>query len=148
MNQFVSGIRVSHGDSPCHVTAIGHSYGSTVVGEAALSGRLQVDDVMTAGSPGTHADNARELMADPRRGWAGSADDDPVSNATGNQYSTWARENLGPLGDGLVAAYDEGHAPSPHHEDFGAIASASTRTATVTTGISAARAWTTRRRSL
>lgn len=127
LNQFVEGLRATHGDGSYHVTAIGHSYGSTVVGEAALTGRLQVDDIITAGSPGTHADHARELMADPRHVWAGSAPDDPVSNAVGNRYSagllTSARNPLNPLGGLAVAgvwAYDQAHGPSPHYPEFGA----------------------------
>jgi len=57
LNQFVEGLRATHGDGSYHVTAIGHSYGSTVVGEAALTGRLQVDDIVNAGSLGPHADH-------------------------------------------------------------------------------------------
>ena len=127
LNQFVEGLRATHGDGSYHVTAIGHSYGSTVVGEAALTGRLQVDDIITAGSPGTHADHASELMADPRHVWAGSAPDDPVSNAVGNPYSAGLLASAGhpnnPLGGLVVAgvwAYDQAHGPSPHYPGFGA----------------------------
>ncbi|WP_120673860.1 alpha/beta hydrolase [Micromonospora musae] len=122
---FVDGLHATHLDGSTHLTVVGHSYGSTVVGEAALSGNLRADDLITAGSPGTHADHADQLMADPRHVWAGSATDDPVSNPTGNPYSVGALAGahgtaLGGLTEALVAAYDDGHGPSPHTDQFGA----------------------------
>ncbi len=114
---FVDGLHATHADTPSHVTAVGHSYGSTVVGEAALSGRLRVDDVVTAGSPGTHADNATQLMPDARHVWAGSAADDPVSETS--NVTKWT--TLVPLAGPWVSyGYDEGHDVSPHRPEFGA----------------------------
>ncbi|MFD9865865.1 alpha/beta hydrolase [Streptomyces niveus] len=57
-----------------HTTAIGHSYGSTVVGVAAQSGSWQdskaVDDFVFAGSPGVQADRALDLGVGADHVWA------------------------------------------------------------------------------
>jgi hypothetical protein len=127
LTPFVDGLRSSHDGGAYHVTAVGHSYGSTVVGEAALGGGFHVDDIVTAGSPGMHTDHARNLNIGPEHVWAGSAEDDPVSNPGGHAHwvQTGANVLFGPLG-GLVAgpvfvdAEDDGHGPSPHYSDFGA----------------------------
>lgn len=57
----VDGLRASRPDNPAHMTAIGHSYGSTTTSYAATDHDLAVDDVALIGSPGA--------------GPAGSADD-------------------------------------------------------------------------
>ncbi|MFC8615989.1 alpha/beta hydrolase [Micromonospora purpureochromogenes] len=123
--RFVDGLHATHADGQYHVTAVGHSYGSTVVGEAALIGQFRVDDIVTAGSPGTHAQHADQLIADPRHVWAGSANDDPVSEPVNNPYSQAANAGsrgtlLGGAVDAGLAAYDHGHGPSPHYDGFGA----------------------------
>ncbi|MFF8956308.1 alpha/beta hydrolase [Streptomyces sp. NPDC014894] len=52
-NQFLNGLDASRAvDTPSHTTAIGHSYGSTLIGSAARQGDLNTDDVIFAGSPG------------------------------------------------------------------------------------------------
>jgi hypothetical protein len=109
-------LRATH-DGDLHLTAMGHSYGSTVVAEAALTGRLPVDDIVTAGSPGMHTDNASHLMRDPHHVWAGSASNDPVSQTS--NVAKWT--NLIPFAGPLISeAYDDGHGPSPHYDGFGA----------------------------
>jgi hypothetical protein len=77
---FVDGLRVSHSTTPdeYHVTVVGHSYGSTVVAEAAMGSRLPVDDIVVLGSPGLHSDHASELKLDPRHVWVGRADSDEI----------------------------------------------------------------------
>jgi hypothetical protein len=69
------------------VTAIGHSYGSTVVGLAAAQG-LAVDDVVLVGSPGAGVASAGDLS--PGRGhvWVGATEHDPVVAATGGRWFT------------------------------------------------------------
>lgn len=67
------------------ITAIGHSYGSTVVAEAGKIGDgrqagFAVNDIVVAGSPGMHADHASELNLDSRHVWVGQADDDSVAD--------------------------------------------------------------------
>lgn len=46
------GLRASRGDDPAHLTAIGHSYGSTTTSYAAGSFDLDAEDVVLIGSPG------------------------------------------------------------------------------------------------
>lgn len=48
----VDGLRASRADDPAHMTAIGHSYGSTTTSYAATDHDLAVDDVALIGSPG------------------------------------------------------------------------------------------------
>ena len=57
----------AHEGDPGHLIAMGHSYGSTVVAEAAATDRLKVDDIAVVGSPGTTAGSAVVNMTDPRR---------------------------------------------------------------------------------
>lgn len=66
-----------------HNTAVGHSYGSTVVGVAAQSGSWQdskaVDDFVFAGSPGVQANRAADLGVGADHVWAmGGPWDDQV----------------------------------------------------------------------
>ena len=63
---------------PPHLTAVGHSYGSTTVGVALRDHRTGVDDVVLLGSPGPGVDRAAELGLPPGRVWVGSASRDPV----------------------------------------------------------------------
>ena len=67
LDSFLDGLRVSHTGGPDRLTVIGHSYGSTVVGEAASAGDgLAVDDIIVAGSPGMRVDGVADLQIDPR----------------------------------------------------------------------------------
>jgi Alpha/beta hydrolase len=85
LSPFVDGLRVTHAPTPeaYHVTAVGYSYGSTVVAEAALGGQLRADDIVVVGSPGLHSDHASELHLDPRHVWVGRADNDEIGFAPG-----------------------------------------------------------------
>ena len=53
---------------PAHLTAIGHSYGSTTTGHAAHDHGIPVDDLVFVGSPGVGGDtnNAGDTGVDPR----------------------------------------------------------------------------------
>lgn len=85
LDSFVDALRVSHVPGPSHVTVVGHSYGSAVVGEAASAGDgLAVQDIVTAGSPGMRVEDAGDLQLDPRHVWAGAAADDPIVFFTGS----------------------------------------------------------------
>jgi pimeloyl-ACP methyl ester carboxylesterase len=101
LDRYVDGLRATHEPGASHVTVMGHSYGSTVVAEAALAGDgLAADDIVTAGSPGMHTDRAEDLQIDPRHVWAGSAEGDPVSGFGGSIWGV--------------------HDNEPSDEDFGA----------------------------
>lgn len=75
-SQFIDGLRASDAGATAHLTAIGHSYGSTTVGHALQDG-LPVDDAILLGSPGVPEHTAAALTdADV---WVGAKDHDPVS---------------------------------------------------------------------
>lgn len=75
-SDFIDGLRASDEGERAHLTAIGHSYGSTTVGHALQDG-LPVDDAILIGSPGVPEYTAAELTdADV---WVGAKDNDPVS---------------------------------------------------------------------
>ncbi|MGW0548993.1 alpha/beta hydrolase [Streptomyces altiplanensis] len=78
---FTRGLRESHQGEPTHMTVLGHSYGSTMVGAAASGGDgLGADDVVVVGSPGMTVDHASDLNMDAGHVWAGYAEDDPVTD--------------------------------------------------------------------
>ncbi|MER6104185.1 alpha/beta hydrolase [Streptomyces sp. NPDC001832] len=78
-NQFMDGLDASHtGDSDPHRTAIGHSYGTTLIGSAARQGDLNADDVILAGSPGVQVPKAEPLDVPTGHVWNQEADGDPV----------------------------------------------------------------------
>ncbi|MFF8789990.1 alpha/beta hydrolase [Streptomyces sp. NPDC015125] len=85
LHQFLEGNRTAHqystGDAG-HTTAIGHSYGSTLIGDAAKTAMqnqttIPAGDVLVAGSPGMQAARATDLGIDPKHMWAmgGGLDD-------------------------------------------------------------------------
>lgn len=49
----VNGLPVTHQGAPTHMTVVGHSYGSTVVADAAAGFGMRANDVVLVGSPGT-----------------------------------------------------------------------------------------------
>ncbi|MGW4033403.1 alpha/beta hydrolase [Streptomyces sp. NPDC004838] len=78
-NRFLDGLETSRTvDTPSHTTAIGHSYGSTLIGSAARQGELNADDVIFAGSPGVQVGSAEELDVPKGRVWNQEAPKDPV----------------------------------------------------------------------
>ncbi|TQF04681.1 hypothetical protein E6W39_23725 [Kitasatospora acidiphila] len=80
-DQFLNGLRATHEGAPAHLTALGHSYGSTTVGLAAQQpGGTGADDIILVGSPGTGADKASQLNVDPSHVWVGAAQNDPVTH--------------------------------------------------------------------
>ncbi|WP_067695909.1 alpha/beta hydrolase [Nocardia jejuensis] len=59
LDRFQEGLRVTHEGDPSRNTVLGHSYGTTVVGDAAGHGRtLNADAVVLVASPGTTLDHA------------------------------------------------------------------------------------------
>lgn len=108
LDRFVNGVRAAQGEVHRHVTAIGHSYGSTVVGEAARTGNgLNVDDILVAGSPGMRVARATGLHMTPGRVWAQHAPGDPVPTLGRYGHGGWAN-----------APWPRVYVPSD--EDFGA----------------------------
>ncbi|GAA0488023.1 alpha/beta hydrolase [Streptomyces sp. NPDC046215] len=82
LREFLDGNKAAHQSATgnaAHTTLIGHSYGSTVIGDGAKSGHwpegpLAADDVIAAGSPGMQAHRAADLGIKPDHMWAQKAD--------------------------------------------------------------------------
>ncbi|MFF5976601.1 alpha/beta hydrolase [Streptomyces sp. NPDC012769] len=78
-NRFMDGLDASRAvDSDPHRTAIGHSYGTTLIGSAARQGDLNADDVILAGSPGVQVPKAEQLDVPKGHVWNQEAKGDPV----------------------------------------------------------------------
>lgn len=90
LDRFQSGLRVTHDGAPSYNTVLGHSYGTTVVGDAAAHGRtLDADAVVLVASPGATVDHASELHLTgvpqdqvAERIFATKAENDPVPLAS------------------------------------------------------------------
>ncbi|KAF2779141.1 alpha/beta hydrolase [Streptomyces sp. OM5714] len=94
---FMDGLDASRSvDSPSHTTVIAHSYGTTLVGAAAETGRLNADEVILAGSPGVKVSNARDMDVPEGHVWNQEADGDVVPD-----IGRW-----GHGGDGFVIPSD------------------------------------------
>ncbi|MEV7684088.1 alpha/beta hydrolase [Streptomyces sp. NPDC088341] len=148
-NEFMSGVSATNRNEDPHVTAIGHSYGSLTVGQAAQreGGIPGADDIVLLGSPGTGAASADELGVGRRHVFVGAAENDPVTAmpakieargmATGAVSGAVVGAAVGgPLGaaagglGGAAAAFFAQDAQAddreiwfgtdPAHEDFGA----------------------------
>ncbi|PVE08606.1 alpha/beta hydrolase [Streptomyces scopuliridis] len=80
-NEFMSGISATNENDDPHVTAVGHSYGSLTVGQAAQrpGGVPGADDIILLGSPGTGARSADELGVGREHVFVGAAENDPVT---------------------------------------------------------------------
>ncbi|MDX3385693.1 alpha/beta hydrolase [Streptomyces niveiscabiei] len=80
-NKFMSGISATNENSDPHITAIGHSYGSLTVGQAAQQhgGIPGADDIILVGSPGTGAHHATDLNVEKGHVFVGAAENDPVT---------------------------------------------------------------------
>lgn len=76
----LAGLKASHTAATGaggHITAIGHSYGSYILGKALTDG-APADDVVFVGSPGVGVNHAKDLGIDPAHVWDGEAGDDPI----------------------------------------------------------------------
>ncbi|WP_405422220.1 alpha/beta hydrolase [Streptomyces erythrochromogenes] len=128
LRQFLDGTDAAHrsttGDSS-HTTLMGHSYGSTLIGDTAKyrseyadswADPMPVDDVVVAGSPGMQADHAADLGFKPKHVWAmeGGGDDNFVTG--GGRFAG--------LGDNWTIPTDESfgankmRSDSPGHGNF------------------------------
>lgn len=82
LHEFLEGNRSAHQyatGSHGHTTLMGHSYGSTLIGDTAKTALwngtpMAADDVMVAGSPGMQAAHAADLGIDPKHMWAMGGD--------------------------------------------------------------------------
>ncbi|HEY8987124.1 MAG TPA: alpha/beta hydrolase [Streptomyces sp.] len=75
LEDFLQGTQTAQGGpNASHTTVIGHSYGSTVVGETAKHHHIPVDDIISLGSPGMQVGHARDLGVGADHVWAEGAD--------------------------------------------------------------------------
>ncbi|MEE6178826.1 putative alpha/beta hydrolase [Mycobacterium sp. 050134] len=106
----VNALPVTHLGAPSHVTVVGHSYGSTVVSDAAAGFGMHANDVVLVGSPGTDlAHSAADFhLAPGGHLYVGAASGDSV---------TWSPNGYGPgaVGPRLVGLGDD-----PSVDGFGA----------------------------
>lgn len=78
-NSFMDGLNTANTtDSGGHHTAVGHSYGTTLIGSAARQGDLNANDVIFAGSPGVQVGSAGEMDVPKGRVWNEEAKGDLV----------------------------------------------------------------------
>ncbi|MGW2053869.1 alpha/beta hydrolase [Streptomyces sp. NPDC001840] len=108
-NSFMDGLDTANTTaSGGHHTAVGHSYGTTLIGSAARQGELNADDVVFAGSPGVQVGSAEEMDVPRGHVWNEEAEGDPVPDIGrwGHGGSQWR------LGGGVFLI--------PSDEPFGA----------------------------
>ncbi len=100
----VNAMAVTHRGSPTHMTVVGHSYGSTVVSDAATYG-MRANDVVLVGSPGTdRAHSAADLHLMPGGHlYVGAASGDVVTWSPGQVRPGLLWPSVGGLGDDPAA---------------------------------------------
>ncbi|QSB04416.1 alpha/beta hydrolase [Natronoglycomyces albus] len=97
--RFMDGIDASHQNSDgARTTLLGHSYGSTVIGETAVNSDLNVDQIINVGSPGTRADHADDLGIGAENVWSTRSPADIIK---------------------IPADWDRVHGPDPVSDEFG-----------------------------
>lgn len=96
----VNALAVTHQGEPTHMTVVGHSYGSTVVSDAATYG-MRTNDVVLLGSPGTdRAHSAADFRLPPGGHlYVGAASGDAVTWAPAHLRTGPLALSLGGLGD-------------------------------------------------
>ncbi|MFI1098585.1 alpha/beta hydrolase [Streptomyces sp. NPDC020917] len=123
---YVNSLALTH-EGASHVTVIGHSYGSTLVGDAAAQFGMHADDVVAVGSPGLTVAHASDLHMDPNHVWAGRMQSDPVPpialarnpNLWGDDYSErYGTDPTSSAFGGRVFAAGWGDAHGKSHSDY------------------------------
>ncbi|MFD7962067.1 alpha/beta hydrolase [Streptomyces zaomyceticus] len=118
LHTFMEGTRVSHeaaSGSGGHTTLIGHSYGSTLIGEAAQAGRIFdgpiADDIVVAGSPGMQADRAADLGVSGEHMWAMGAEGDnvPLGGSLVGLGEDWVVPTDPEFGGNVMKTDTQGH---------------------------------------
>ncbi|TDC21667.1 hypothetical protein E1265_17440 [Streptomyces sp. 8K308] len=121
LNSFVDGLHAARQDGDAgHTTLVGHSYGSTVIGAAALERPLRVDEVIVAGSPGMLVERAEELGVGSDHVWSMAAGvlHDPVPLAA--LIHGWDPVDIHFSQSGVPSATIDLSPSAPSMESFGA----------------------------
>ncbi|MFC6015274.1 alpha/beta hydrolase [Plantactinospora solaniradicis] len=110
MRHFQSGLRVTHEGDSSHNVVLGHSYGTTVIGQTASEqAGLNADDLVLVASPGAEVGGAKDLNitgGDPTKHvWATTAKNDFIQNTgledipartAGSRYASGRRQYAAP----------------------------------------------------
>ncbi|MEU1787749.1 alpha/beta hydrolase [Streptomyces sparsogenes] len=120
--QFIDGLNAANkSGSDAHITAIAHSYGTTVIGAAAQEGRLGVDDIVFAGSPGARVDNAADLGVDKGHVWNEHAKGDNAVSEAGRHFHGGGLPGIDPsdplFGANQMVTDTEGHSGYWDYDD-------------------------------
>ncbi|MFD8865535.1 alpha/beta hydrolase [Streptomyces sp. NPDC059590] len=120
--QFIDGLNAANkSGSDAHITAIAHSYGTTVIGAAAEDGDLGVDDIVFAGSPGARVDNAADLDVGKGHVWNEHAKGDDSVNGFGRFFHGGGVSSVDPtdpiFGANQMATDTEGHSGYWDYDD-------------------------------
>ncbi|MEU9692378.1 alpha/beta hydrolase [Amycolatopsis japonica] len=107
--QFQDGLRETHQGAPSHNTVMGHSYGTTVVGHAAVDGGLAADELVFVASPGVGAHDVSELHLD-------GVNQDEIGK---HVHATVAEHDMINLANLEIAGYDPILGQDPADADFG-----------------------------
>ncbi|MFE4551016.1 alpha/beta hydrolase [Streptomyces sp. NPDC056785] len=116
-NSFMGGISATNENADPHVTAIGHSYGSRLVGAAtqAAGGIPGADDIILVGSPGVGVDRAEDLGVGKDHVWVGAAENDIVTKLPSHKEAVAG--TMGFLGGGPAGAYLAGEIADQGDDD-------------------------------
>jgi hypothetical protein len=103
-------LAVTHEGAPTHLTVVGHSYGSTLVSDAAAAYGMHADDVVLVGCPGTDlAHSAADFHLSPGGHlYVGAASGDAV---------TWSPGHV--TGPGLIGMSFGGLGDDPSVDGYG-----------------------------
>ncbi|MEU0806995.1 alpha/beta hydrolase [Streptomyces sp. NPDC005970] len=120
--QFIDGLNAANkSGSDAHITAIAHSYGTTVIGAAAEDGDLGVDDIVFAGSPGARVENAADLDVGKGHVWNEHAKGDDLVNGFGRFGHGGGVSGIDPtdpiFGANQMATDTEGHSGYWDYDD-------------------------------
>ncbi|RVW08163.1 hypothetical protein EGT67_17280 [Prescottella agglutinans] len=110
LDRFQDGLRAAHVGLAAHQVVVGHSYGSTVIGTAAVGGgSLDADDLVFVGSPGVNAEHVSDLHLD-------GVDAGEVGRRVHSTAATW--DPVPYIGDVTLAGRHV-HGLDPTDPDFG-----------------------------
>jgi hypothetical protein len=118
LDRYADALRVTHEPGGVHHTVLGHSYGSTVIGQAATGPGLDADDLVFVGSPGVGADRAADLGLPPGHVWSATATWDPI-RTTGAVYALPAALADAVTAPPAGAGWPLWHGPDPSGPAFG-----------------------------
>ncbi|MFC7218328.1 alpha/beta hydrolase [Streptomyces polyrhachis] len=119
-SSFLHGLDAAHDQqTPSHTTAIGHSYGTTLIGSTARQFDLPVDDVILAGSPGVQVGNASDLGVPHGHVWNQEARGDHVPDIGQFGHGAYEPPHM-EVGPSRVPVFDPGGFIVPSDPEFGA----------------------------